>query len=53
MGLTVHYALHAGIRSPKRAKELLEQLRSKALDLPFKEVGNSRTGSAATSKRPS
>jgi hypothetical protein len=39
MGLTVHYALHAQIRSPRRAKELMEQLRSKALDLPFKEVG--------------
>jgi hypothetical protein len=39
MGLTVHYALHAPIRSPRRAKELMEQLRSKALDLSFKEVG--------------
>ena len=40
MGLTIHYALHARIRSPRRAKELMEQLRSKALDLPFKEVGD-------------
>ncbi len=38
MGLTIHYALHAQIRSPRRAKELMEQLRSRALDLPFKEV---------------
>jgi len=39
MGLTIHYSLHARIRSTKRASELMGQLRSKALDLPFKEVG--------------
>jgi hypothetical protein len=39
MGLTIHYALHARIRNPRRATELIGQLRSKALDLPFKEVG--------------
>jgi len=39
MGLTIHYALHAQLRSPRRAKELMEQLRSKALDLSFTEVG--------------
>ncbi len=39
MGLTIHYSLHARIRTPKRARHLMEQLRSKALDLPFKEVG--------------
>ena len=39
MGLTIHYSLHARIRSTKRASELMGQLRGKALDLPFKEVG--------------
>jgi len=39
MGLTIHYALHARIRSPKRAMQSVEHLRSRALDLPFKEVG--------------
>jgi hypothetical protein len=38
MGLTIHYALHGRIRSPRRARELMEELRRKALDLPFKEV---------------
>lgn len=39
MGLTIHYTLHGRIRSPMRARDLMEQLRSRALDLPFKEVG--------------
>ena len=39
MGLTIHYGLHARVRSPRRARELMEQLRSRALDLPFKNVG--------------
>ncbi len=39
MALTIHYALHAQIRSLRQAKELMEQLRSKALDLSFTEVG--------------
>ena len=39
MGLTVHYDLHSTSKSPKKARQLLEQLRQKALDLPFKEVG--------------
>ena len=38
MGLTIHYALHARIRSPRRARELMVDLRRRALDLPFKEV---------------
>lgn len=39
MGLTIHYDLHATTRSPRKARELLERLRQRALDLPFAEVG--------------
>jgi len=39
MGLTVHYQLQNADRSPAKARQLVEQLRQKALDLPFKEVG--------------
>lgn len=39
MGLTIHYKLQAKTNSRKQARQLLEQLRQKALDLPFKEVG--------------
>ena len=39
MGLTIHYKLHAETRSPKEARQLVEQLRQRALDLPLKEVG--------------
>lgn len=39
MGLTVHYQLQSANRSPAKARQLVEQLRQKALDLPFKEVG--------------
>lgn len=39
MGLTIHYQLHSTSRSAKKARQLLDQLRQKALDLPFKEVG--------------
>ena len=39
MGLTIHYALHADTDSPTKARQLVEQLRQKALDLPFTEVG--------------
>lgn len=39
MGLTIHYSLQSNVRSPKAARQLVEQLRQKALDLPFKEVG--------------
>jgi hypothetical protein len=38
MGLTIHYSLQANTTSPKQARQLVEQLRQKALDLPFKEV---------------
>jgi hypothetical protein len=39
MGLTIHYQLQSASGSPKKARQLLDQLRQKALDLPFKEVG--------------
>lgn len=39
MGLTIHYSLQADTNNARAARTLLEQLRSKALDLPFKEVG--------------
>lgn len=38
MGLTIHYQLQANTRTPKEARQLVEQLREKALNLPFKEV---------------
>lgn len=39
MGLTIHYRLHADTTSAAEARSLVEQLRARALDLPFKEVG--------------
>jgi hypothetical protein len=39
MGLTIHYRLEAKTRSDRKARRLVDQLRQKALDLPFKEVG--------------
>ena len=39
MGLTIHYALHSDTRSSKEARRLVEDLRKRALDLPFAEVG--------------
>ena len=39
MGLTIHYSLQSASRTPAKARQLVEQLRQKALDLPFKEVG--------------
>jgi hypothetical protein len=39
MGMTIHYSLNARVRSLRQATQLMEQLRGKALDLPFKEVG--------------
>jgi hypothetical protein len=39
MGLTIHYSLRASTKSPRQALALIEKLRSRALDLPFKEVG--------------
>jgi len=39
MGLTIHYSLHSDSRSPTEARRLVEELRRRALDLPFAEVG--------------
>ena len=39
MGLTIHYRLQSDARSAKEARRLMEELRKKALDLPFAEVG--------------
>jgi hypothetical protein len=39
VGLTIHYALRSDTRSPSKARQLVEQLRKRALDLPFAEVG--------------
>lgn len=39
MGLTIHYQLQSASRSPAKARQLVEQLRQRAVDLPFKEVG--------------
>lgn len=38
MGLTIHYQLEAKTGSMRNARQLVERLRHKALDLPFKEV---------------
>ena len=40
MGLTIHYDLYSSTRSSVKARQLVEQLRQKALDLPFKSVGD-------------
>jgi hypothetical protein len=39
VGLTIHYKLQAEARTAKEARQLVEQLRKRALDLPFAEVG--------------
>jgi hypothetical protein len=39
MGLTIHYSLKSKVRSPQKAVTLVEQLRQRSLDLPFKHVG--------------
>lgn len=40
MGLTIHYSLQANARTADEARQQVEQLRQRALDLPFKEVGD-------------
>ena len=40
MGLTIHYSLQSGTRSPKKAREQVAWLRGRALDLPFEQVGD-------------
>ena len=39
MGLTIHYQLYCDTRSSAEARRLVEELRKRALDLPFAEVG--------------
>ena len=39
MGLTVHYSLALNTRSATKARQVVEQLRQRALDLPLKTVG--------------
>ena len=38
MGMTIHYQLHSPVDSPAKARQLVEQLRQTALDLPFQDV---------------
>jgi hypothetical protein len=39
MGLTIHYRLKSEARSPAEARRLVEELRKRAPNLPFAEVG--------------
>lgn len=39
MGLTIHYDLKSETRSIKQVRQQVEQLRQRALDLPFQHVG--------------
>lgn len=39
MGLTIHYSLQTNLRSVPQVRHRVNQLRSRALDLPFAEVG--------------
>ncbi len=39
MGLTVHYQLHSDVETGKEARRLVEELRKRASDLPFAELG--------------
>ena len=39
MGLTIHYSLQSDTRSERKARSLVEQLRQRAMDLPFENVG--------------
>ncbi len=38
MGLTIHYSLRSTTRSPNQAREMMDQLHGRALDLPFEQV---------------
>lgn len=40
MGLTIHYTLQSDTRSVPKARKLIEQLRQRALDLPFQTVSD-------------
>jgi len=39
MGLTIHYSLRSNARSIAAVRQVVERLRQRPLDLPFKEVG--------------
>lgn len=39
MGLTIHYSLQSPKASKSQARSIIEQLRQRALDLPFASVG--------------
>lgn len=39
MGLTIHYSFQSHADNPQQARHLIEQLRQRAVDLPFQEVG--------------
>jgi hypothetical protein len=39
MGLTIHYKFRAAAKGREEARQLVERLRQRALDLPFLEVG--------------
>ena len=39
MGLTIHYSLNLAKATPTQAYAVVEQIRQRSLDLPFKEVG--------------
>ena len=39
MGLTIHYSLRSNARTAGKARQVVEQLRERALDLPFAHVG--------------
>ncbi len=39
MGLTIHYNLRSDTTSPAKARQLVRQLRQRALDIPFQGVG--------------
>ncbi len=40
MGLTIHYTLQSNTRSVNKVRKVIEQLRQRALDLPFEQVGD-------------
>jgi len=40
MGLTIHWNLRSNARSQKQAHEKIDRLHSRALDLPFEQVGD-------------
>lgn len=39
MGLTIHYSLQSDTRSIRQVRSIVEQLRQRAMDLPFANVG--------------